>query len=52
MEGEIALEEHFYTELNNKHWNTKDEEDRNGCAYAQDVERRLLDPELCIAEMN
>lgn len=52
MDGKIALEEHFLTELNNSHWNAKGEEDRNGIAYAQDVELRLLDPELCIAEMD
>lgn len=52
MEGKIALEEHFSTELNNKFWDAKGEEDRNGKAYAQDVERRLLDADLCVAEMN
>ncbi|WP_207210919.1 amidohydrolase family protein [Lichenibacterium minor] len=52
MDGKIALEEHFSTEANNRHWNAKGEEDRNGKTYAQDVERRLLDPELCIAEMD
>ena len=52
MEGKIALEEHFSTELNNKHWDAKGEEGRNGRAYAQDIERRLLAPELCIAEMD
>jgi Amidohydrolase len=51
MEGKVALEEHFSTELNNRHWNAKSEEDRNGKAYAQDVERRLVDPGLCVAEM-
>ena len=52
MDGKIALEEHFSTEANNSYWNAKGEEDRNGKGYAQDVERRLLDPELCIAEMD
>lgn len=52
MDGKIALEEHFSTELNNSYWNARGEEDRNGLVYAQDVERRLLDPELCIAEMD
>jgi predicted TIM-barrel fold metal-dependent hydrolase len=52
MEGKIVLEEHFSTALNNKYWNAKGEEERNGKAYAQDVERRLLDPTLCIAEMD
>jgi gamma-resorcylate decarboxylase len=52
MEGKVALEEHFSTELNNRHWNAKSEEDRNGKACAQDVERRLVDPALCVAEMD
>jgi predicted TIM-barrel fold metal-dependent hydrolase len=52
MDGKVTLEDHFSTVLNNKHWNAKGEEDRNGKAYAQDVERRLLDPEMCIAEMD
>jgi gamma-resorcylate decarboxylase len=52
MEGKVALEEHFSTELNNRHWNAKGEEERNGKAYAQDVERRLVDPDLCVAEMD
>ena len=52
MEGKIALEEHFSTELNNRYWNAKGEEDRNGRDYAQDVERRLLDAEACIREMD
>jgi predicted TIM-barrel fold metal-dependent hydrolase len=52
MEGKVTLEDHFSTELNNKHWNAKGEEDRNGKAYAQDIEKRLLDPEMCIAEMD
>jgi gamma-resorcylate decarboxylase len=52
MEGKVALEEHFSTELNNRHWNAKSEEDRNGKTYARDVERRLVDPNLCVAEMD
>lgn len=52
MEGKIALEEHFSTELNNSHWDAKGEESRNGKAYAQDIERRLLDPDLCLREMD
>jgi hypothetical protein len=52
MEGKIALEEHFSTELNNRHWNAKGEEERNGKTYAQDVECRLLDPGRCIADMD
>jgi gamma-resorcylate decarboxylase len=52
MEGKIALEEHFSTELNNSYWDSKGEERRNGKAYAQDIERRLLDPDLCLREMD
>ena len=52
MEGKIALEEHFSTELNNTYWNAKGEETRNGHEYALDVERRLLDPAACIREMD
>jgi hypothetical protein len=35
MEGKIALEEHFSTDKNNKFWNAKGEEDRNGRAYGR-----------------
>lgn len=52
MEGKIILEEHFSTALNNTYWNAKGEEDRNGKAYAQDVERRLLDPDITVDEMD
>jgi len=52
MEGKIALEEHFSTDLNNKYWDAKGEEGRNGVEYARDVERRLLNPELCVREMD
>ena len=52
MDGKVALEEHFSTVLNNQFWDAKGEEHRNGKAYAQDVERRLLDPDLCVAEMD
>lgn len=52
MDGKVALEEHFSTELNNRFWDAKGEEERNGKGYAQDVERRLLDPALCVAEMD
>ena len=52
MEGKIALEEHFSTELNNQYWNAEGEEGRNGRDYAQDVERRLLDSEACVREMD
>lgn len=52
MEAKIAIEEHFSTPLNNKFWNAKGEENRNGRDFAQDIERRLLDPAKCIAEMD
>jgi gamma-resorcylate decarboxylase len=52
MEGKIALEEHFSTELNNKYWDAKGEETRNGVEYARDIEKRLLDAELCLREMD
>lgn len=38
--------------MNNSHWDAKGEESRNGREYAQDIERRLLDPDLCLREMD
>lgn len=52
MDGKVILEEHFSTALNNKNWDAKGEEGRNGKAYAQDVERRLVDGKLCVEEMD
>lgn len=52
MEGKIILEEHFTTEQNNKFWDAKGEEDRNGQCYSRDVASRLLDPERALAEMD
>lgn len=52
MDGKITLEEHFSTALNNSLWDSKGEAGRNGPAYAADVERRLIDPRACIAEMD
>lgn len=52
MKGKIALEEHFSTQMNNSLWDAKGEESRNGVAYAQDVERRLIDTEACLREMD
>lgn len=52
MEGKIALEEHFSTPLNNATWDAKGEEGRNGKAYANDVEAKLLDADRCVAEMD
>jgi gamma-resorcylate decarboxylase len=52
MEGKIALEEHFSTELNNSYWDAQGEESRNGKEYTRDIEKRLLDPDLCLREMD
>jgi predicted TIM-barrel fold metal-dependent hydrolase len=52
MDGKVALEEHFSTELNNSYWDAQGEESRNGKEYARDIERRLLDAELCLREMD
>jgi predicted TIM-barrel fold metal-dependent hydrolase len=52
MEGKIALEEHFSTQMNNSLWDAKGEEGRNGVAYAQDIERRLTDTKSCLLEMD
>jgi gamma-resorcylate decarboxylase len=52
VEGKVILEEHFSTELNNKNWDAKGEEGRNGVEYTRDIERRLLDPDLCVREMD
>ena len=52
MEGKIALEEHFSIDLNNTYRDAKGEESRNGIEYARDIEKRLLDPELCLREMD
>ncbi len=52
MERKIALEEHFSTDLNNTYRDAKSEESRNGIQYAQDIEKRLLDAELCLREMD
>ena len=52
MEGKVALEEHFSTEMNNSLWDAKGEESRNGVAYAQDIERRLTDTKTCLVEMD
>jgi 2,3-dihydroxybenzoate decarboxylase len=52
MEGKIALEEHFSTDLNNTYRDAKGEESRNGIEYTHDIEKRLLDPELCLREMD
>ena len=52
MDGKIALEEHVSTQRNNAYWDAKGEEGRNGHAYSQDIERRLLDANTHLAEMD
>lgn len=52
MDGKVTFEEHMSTERNNKHWDAKGEEGRNGHAYSKDVERRLLDTDTHLAEMD
>ena len=52
MEGKVALEEHFSTELNNSYWDAKGEESRNGKEFTRDIEKRLLDADLCLREMD
>jgi len=52
VEGKIAIEDHFSTVLNNSHWDAKGKECRNGREYTRDIERRLLDPDLCLREMD
>jgi gamma-resorcylate decarboxylase len=52
MEGKIAIEEHYSTELNNSYWDAAGEETRNGKDYTRDIEKRLLDPDLCLREMD
>jgi len=38
--------------LNNTYRDAKGEESRNGIEYARDIEKRLLDSELCLPEMD
>ena len=52
MDGKIAIEEHISTEHNNKYWDATGEETRNGHAYSKDIERRLLDTDAHLAEMD
>ena len=52
LEGEIGLEEPFSTALNNSHWDARGEESRNGREYTQHIERLLLEPDLCLWEMD
>src|SRR3981189_3404712 len=52
MNGKIALEEHVSTPANNRLWDDAGEAARNGKAYMDDVERRLLDVDLRLADMD
>lgn len=52
MDGKVALEEHFSTQMNNSLWDSSGEAGRNGPDYARDVERRLVDPDACVFEMD
>jgi 2,3-dihydroxybenzoate decarboxylase len=52
MNGKIALEEHFSNAENNRLWNSTLEASRNGKEYMADAERRLVDCELRLAEMD
>jgi len=38
--------------LNNTYRDAKGEESRNGIEYARDIEKRLLDSELCLRDMD
>ncbi len=52
MDGKIALEKHVSAERNNAFWDAKGEEGRNGHAYSADIERRLLDTDSHLVEMD
>ena len=52
MKGKIALEEHLSTPENNRLWDAKGEALRNGRAYMEDVEKRLLETELRLQDMD
>jgi 2,3-dihydroxybenzoate decarboxylase len=52
MQGKIVLEEHVTTPLNNSLWDSSGEAARNGKAYMDDVEHKLLETEQRIAEMD
>jgi predicted TIM-barrel fold metal-dependent hydrolase len=52
MKGKIVLEEHLTTVLNNSLWDASGESGRNGKAYMDDVEGKLLDTERRIVEMD
>ncbi|QBR04284.1 amidohydrolase family protein [Paraburkholderia pallida] len=52
MKGKIVLEEHLSTPLNNGLWDAASEAARNGQAYMDDVESRLLDVDRRIEDMD
>ena len=52
MKGKIVLEEHLSTALNNSLWDAGSEAARNGKAYMDDVESRLLDVDRRLEEMD
>jgi gamma-resorcylate decarboxylase len=52
MKGKIVLEEHLSTPLNNSLWDAAGEASRNGKAYMDDVEARLVDVDRRLDEMD
>ncbi|MBH2778017.1 amidohydrolase [Serratia marcescens] len=52
MKGKIALEEHVSTQENNRLWDSKSEALRNGRNYMDNVEKRLLETELRLKDMD
>jgi gamma-resorcylate decarboxylase len=52
MKGKVVLEEHLSTSLNNRLWDAAGEAARNGKAYMDDVEARLLDVDRRLADMD
>ncbi|WP_423395378.1 amidohydrolase family protein [Burkholderia sp. LMG 21824] len=52
MKGKIVLEEHLTTELNNGLWDAAGEAARNGKAYMEDVDARLLDVDTRLSDMD
>ncbi|MCF6475757.1 amidohydrolase [Nonomuraea sp. MG754425] len=52
MDGKIALEEHVTTPRNNELWDAAGEAARNGKDYMADVERRLLEVDERVKEMD
>lgn len=52
MKDKIVLEEHLTTEFNNSLWDASGEAARNGNAYMEDVDARLLDSDRRIEEMD